>query len=138
MLGVFILLKKRDNELFIDKMSLDGGAESPRPIDFFECISMWTVIALCHDLGYPLEKAEQILEKTRKMMKEFIPNPSVWNNFSYSGTQDNINEYILKFISTKMKKIPGNGQIEELDDSAEGATYIGRIQPKYYLKYAKH
>ena len=138
MLGVFVLLKKRDGEQFIDKIALDGGAKSPREIDYFECISMWTVIALCHDLGYPLEKAEQILEKTRKMMKEFIPNPSVWNNFSYSGTQDNINEYILKFISTKMKeKLPENNRAEEKANSAKETTYIGRIQPKYYLKYAK-
>ena len=65
---------------------------------------MWTITALCHDLGYPLEKAEQILDKTRKMMREFVPSPNVWNNFGYSGTQDSINEYVLKFISTKMKE----------------------------------
>ena len=63
---------------------------------------MWTFIALCHDLGYPLEKSQQILDKTQKMMKEFIPNPNIWNNFGFSGVQDNINEYVIKFMSTKM------------------------------------
>lgn len=62
---------------------------------------MWTFIALCHDLGYPLEKSQQILDKTQKMMKEFIPNPNIWNNFGFNGIQDNINEYIIKFMSTK-------------------------------------
>lgn len=89
LLGVFCLLKKiNGNESFITKLGLDGGAQPPSEINFFEYISMWTITALCHDLGYPLEKAEQILDKTRKMMREFVPNPNVWNNFGYSGTQD--------------------------------------------------
>lgn len=148
MLGVFCLLKGfNDQEMFIKELSLDGGAKSPDKIGFFEYISMWTIIALCHDLGYPLEKAEQILDKTRKMMREFVPSPNVWNNFGYSGTQDNINEYVLKFISTKMKEKPlaektaepekaGEQDTGETTESEE-AEYLGRIQPKYYLKYAK-
>lgn len=148
MLGVFCLLKKfNTQEIFINKLGLDGGAETQDEIGFFEYVSMWTIIALCHDLGYPLEKAEQILEKTRKMMREFVPNPNVWNNFSYSGTQDDINEYILRFISTKMKEKPITGEREvpgKADEETSGKMvkpekmeYLGRIQPKYYLKYAK-
>jgi hypothetical protein len=144
MLGVFCMLKNfGSDDPFIKKLSFDGGAQSPGEINSLEYISMWTIASLCHDLGYPLEKAEQILEKTRKMMKEFIPNPNIWNNFSYSGTQDNINEYILKFISTKMKEV--DVKSEDLEDHApnivcqanEKKYYVGRIQPKYYLKYAK-
>ena len=137
MLGMFCLLKPIDEkEAFISQLVLDGGAEAPETINFLEYISMWTIIALCHDLGYPLEKAEQILDKTRKMMKEFVPNPNVWNNFGYSGTQDSINEYILKFISTKMKEDPCLEAQGEQEDAKE-KKYVGRIQPKYYLKYAK-
>ena len=138
LLGVFCLLKKiNTEEAFITKLGLDGGAEPPSKIDFFEYISMWTITALCHDLGYPLEKAEQILDKTRKMMREFVPNPNVWNNFGYSGTQDSINEYVLKFISTKMtEKIPDE-KSDEHDGQAVEKEYLGRIQPKYYLKYAQ-
>ena len=149
MLGVYCMLTdfNKDGKIFINELILDGGATTPDKIGFFEYISMWTIIALCHDLGYPLEKAEQILEKTRKMMREFVPSPNVWNSFGYSGTQDNINEYILKFISTKMKEKPITGEREdpeEADEETSGKTgaldekeYLGRIQPKYYLKYAK-
>lgn len=138
LLGVFCLLKKINAEdAFITKLGLDGGAKPPSKIDFFEYISMWTITALCHDLGYPLEKAEQILDKTRKMMREFVPNPNVWNNFGYSGTQDSINEYVLKFISTKMKEKTSDEKADEQTDAIVEKEYLGRIQPKYYLKYAK-
>lgn len=145
MLGVFCLLKAfSDQGMFIEKLSFDGGAEPPDKIGFFEYISMWTITALCHDLGYPLEKAEQILDKTRKMMREFVPSPNVWNNFGYSGTQDSINEYVLKFISTKMKeKLPSEETANQKERGKQAAgeptekEYLGRIQPKYYLKYAK-
>lgn len=138
LLGVFCLLKKINAEdAFITKLGLDGGANPPSKIDFFEYISMWTITALCHDLGYPLEKAEQILDKTRKMMREFVLNPNVWNNFGYSGTQDSINEYVLKFISTKMKEKTSDEKADEQTDAIVEKEYLGRIQPKYYLKYAK-
>lgn len=138
LLGVFCLLKKINAEdAFITKLGLDGGSKPPSKIDFFEYISMWTITALCHDLGYPLEKAEQILDKTRKMMREFVPNPNVWNNFGYSGTQDSINEYVLKFISTKMKEKTSDEKADEQTDAIVEKEYLGRIQPKYYLKYAK-
>lgn len=100
---------------------------------------MWTFIALCHDLGYPLEKSQQILDKTQKMMKEFIPNPNIWNNFGFSGVQDNINEYIIKFMSTKMVHQKNKAEIEENNgtDDYKKNLYLGRVQPKYYLKYTK-
>ncbi len=133
MLGVFCLIHKereKGSKRLYSQLYYDGlDYDTSKDLNFFECISMWTVAALCHDLGYPLEKAENILDSTRKMMKEFIPNPNIWNNFGYSGTQDNINEYILKFISTKMTE-------KEKDDDGN-PLYYGRIQPKYYLKYAK-
>lgn len=114
-------------------LRLDGGSDFLKG-NFFEIMSMWTIAALCHDLGYPLEKAEQILGKTKDMMREFIPNPNVLNNFSFTGTQDNINDYVLKFMSTKMVKVEGD---KPAGSETDGCRFYGRIQPKYYLKYAK-
>lgn len=147
MLGIFCLLKpmQKGTDLLIDQITIDGCSDEVfiSKINFFEKISMWTLIALCHDLGYPLEKSQQILDKTQKMMKEFIPNPNIWNNFGFSGIQDNINEYIVKFMSTKMitpKKdndlMVDVGNSNE-DRACEPDLYYGRVQPKYYLKYTK-
>ncbi|MEN6462524.1 MAG: hypothetical protein ABFC94_14305 [Syntrophomonas sp.] len=134
MLGTFCLLKTIRDGRFIDSIGIDGveDRQFTKKINFFEKISMWTIIALCHDLGYPLEKSQQILDRTREMMKDFIQNPNIWNNFGFSGIQDNINEYIVKFMSTKMK-----GSHVNEEEGYENNKFIGRIQPKYYLKYTK-
>lgn len=135
LIGIFCLLHDSENP-FISKIQIDGVAEEEpfaHEMNFFEKLSMWTISALCHDLGYPLEKSQQVLEKTQNMMKEFVPNPMVLSNFTFTGVQDNINEYIVKFMSTKMKEVPKQNKI---DKEAE-KKYYGRIQPKYYLKYTK-
>ena len=143
MLGVFCLLKDMDQEkLLVDQITIDGSTmndEFVSKINLKKKISMWTIIALCHDLGYPLEKSQQILDKTKKMMKDFISNPNIWNNFGFNGMQDNIHDYIIKFMSTKMKEIEREEKCQKTDEREENVThtYYGRIQPKYYLKYTK-
>lgn len=141
LIGIFCLLHIKENENpFIDKIQIDGVAEKEpfaKEINFFEKLSIWTISALCHDLGYPLEKSQQVLEKTKDMMKEFVPNPMVLSNFAFTGVQDNINEYIVKFMSTKMKEVKTDSKSESETDKKDIKSYHGRIQPKYYLKYTK-
>lgn len=130
MLGIFCLLNKKviTGEILINLLEIDG--ENPensktfsKEMNVFEKISMWTIIALTHDLGYPLEKSQQIFDKTRNMMEVFVANPRVWTDIAFNGIQDSINDYIVRFMSSKMKKA--------------GDEYKGQIQPKYYLKYKK-
>jgi len=149
LLGIFCLTKEMNTSspILVESIQIDGEKNSvfSGEFNFFEKASMWTIIALCHDLGYPLEKSEKILDKTQEMMKDFIPRPNIWNNFGFSGTQDTINEYILRFISTKMK--PYEDVVHDNTKDAKGTKnkgnhaedkwYLGRVQPKYYLKFAK-
>ena len=128
LIGVFVLTREpdtEDKERLIDKLVLDGGAEDAGEINQFEWLSMWTIAALCHDLGYPLEKTGSILDTTKKMMSDFVPRPNVSDNFTFTGIQNAFNDHILKFMSTKLYK--GNPQ----------SSYSGRIQQKYYFKYVK-
>lgn len=97
-------------------------------INIFEKISMWTIMALCHDLGYPLEKSKKVLSKTEKMMESFIANPYINRNLKFDGTQDSNNLDIITFASKKMKFIVGR-------DDVYIATYNASIQDKYKFKY---
>lgn len=115
----------------IDYLMVEGIKENDieAAINFFEKISIWTIIALCHDLGYPLEKSQQIINKTNEMMNYFIPNPRIWSDISFNGIQDEINQYIIRFMSSKMVEVEGNSEDEK--------RFLGRIQPKYYIKFTK-
>lgn len=95
-------------------------------INILEKISMWTLMALCHDLGYPLEKSKKILSKTENMMEAFISQPNINSDLRFDGTRDSNNKDIILFTSKKMKA---------MDDDGEIATYKASVQEKYKFKY---
>lgn len=71
------------------------------------------MIALTHDLGYPLEKAQGIIDQTKDMMKSFISNPSVSMDLSFNGIQNNMNDFVVRFISSKMHEVDNKCPKEE-------------------------
>lgn len=95
-------------------------------INILEKISMWTLMALCHDLGYPLEKSKKILTKTENMMEDFVSQPNISGDLRFDGTRDSNNKDIILFTSKKMKATNGDG---------EKATYKASVQEKYKFKY---
>lgn len=81
LLGLDCLL---DNEgEYLKRINIQEGIS----VNSFEKISIWSMIALTHDLGYPLEKSQGIIEKTKDMMKSFISNPTVSMDLSFDGIQ---------------------------------------------------
>ena len=103
-------------------------------INIFEKISMWTIIALCHDLGYPLEKSKKVLERTEEMMEAFVSNPYIEKSLRFDGTQDSNNLDIITFACKKMK--PAEDVLELLEkDKVHCASYKASIQDKYRFKY---
>ena len=124
LIGLYVIIKKKFDIKDIDGLA-EGWDKFGGGLKKCEKISMWTIIAFCHDLGYPLEKSKDILKETQKMLKEIVSEPKIIADFSFNGTQMSLNEYIVKFISTKMKK------------RGAGDDYLGRIQPKYYFKLSK-
>ncbi len=138
LLGIVCILNKwkTGQKPFIEAIKIDGEKEESifnSQMNFFEKISMWTIIALCHDLGYPLEKTKDIFEKTQDMMKEFMYEPKIWNNFDFNGIQNDINKHILNFMCTKLKSVAKLKRNKE----GEEECYYGRKQPKYSFKYSK-
>ena len=97
-------------------------------INIFEKISMWTIMALCHDLGYPLEKSKKVLEKAEKMMGFFVAQPNINGNIRFDGTRDSNNKDIILFASKKMKAL-------KPQDDDERPQYKASVQEKYKFKY---
>lgn len=140
LLGIELLLKDSGKYLKIIRVAESSGESD------HEKLSIWTIIALTHDLGYPLEKAFEIVEKTKDMMKAFVVNPIVTMDLSFSGVQNSMNDYVLRFISSKMREIPCTGL--KAKDGVKGKgkkkkgidvkkCYVARLQPKYYYKFQK-
>ena len=136
LLGVEQLIKDKCKYLKEIKVT-EGNNERA-----LEKISIWTIIALTHDLGYPLEKAIEIVDKTKDMMKSFVVDPVVSMDLSFTGVQNSMNDYVLRFISSKMLKsseISGASVKDEgeTEDKAIKKEYVARLQPKYYFKFQK-
>ena len=120
LLGVEVLL--RNNCQFLDKIKIDSNCV----VNPLEKLSVWTLISLSHDLGYPLEKSLQIVEKTRDMMKYFVTNPIMTMDIDFSGVQNSMNDFVLRFVSSKMRP-----------KSGAAGLFVTRLQPKYYFKFQK-
>lgn len=128
---------------YLERIKIEKGYE----VNYLEKLSVWTIIALTHDLGYPLQKSQEIVDKTRTMMKSFVENPLVMMDLSFSGVQNSMNDYVLRFISSKMREIDTtSGLLKDLnkDDKKEAdetinknSRFVARLQPKYYFKFQK-
>ena len=102
-------------------------------LESVEKLSIWTIIALTHDLGYPLEKAKDIIEKTHSMVGTFVTNPDISMDLSFHGVQNYMNDFIVRLMSSKMvddSTLDNEGNIVE-------EKYVARLQPKYYFKFQK-
>lgn len=121
MLGITKLFA-HDNAL-LKQIAIDERCK----VNPIEKISIWTLIALTHDLGYPLEKSLEVMERTKEMMKSFVVNPMISMNLSFTGVQNSMNDFVLRFMSSKMLE----KQVDEPD------KYVARLQPKYYFKFQK-
>lgn len=101
-----------------------------------EKISMWTIIALTHDLGYPLEKAKSIIDVTQDMVSTFITNPDISVDFSFRGVQNYMNDFVVRLMSSKMEERENQGKGDD-EEEQEKKPYVARLQPKYYFKFQK-
>lgn len=130
LLGLDCLL---DNEAaYLKRISIQQSIS----VNSLEKISIWSMIALTHDLGYPLEKAQGIIEKTKEMMRSFVSNPTLSLDLSFNGIQTNMNDFVVRFMSSKMHEIPPTSSKKE-DTKGETKKFVARLQPKYYFKFQK-
>ena len=132
---------------YLERIRIEKGYQA----NYLEKLSVWTIIALTHDLGYPLQKSFEIVDKTRVMMRSFVDNPIVMMDLSFSGVQNSMNDFVLRFISSKMRELDTTtGLLKELttidgtdddiiipDSELKKKRYVARLQSKYYFKFQK-
>jgi len=135
--GVHCLINK--DGAYIKKINIngkDGGVQ----LNYCEKLSIWTLIALTHDLGYPLEISKKILDKTHSMVSTFITNPDTSINLSFQGAQNYMNDFVVRLMSSKMemkKEEKTNAENTEANKKDDKFIYFARLQPKYYFKLMK-
>jgi hypothetical protein len=110
---------------YLEKININISKNEVVDLNNCEKLSIWTIIALTHDLGYPLEKSKEIIDTTNDMVSTFITCPNISMDLSFHGVQNYMNDFIVRLISSKMEKM----NKDEL--------YYARLQPKYYFKFQK-
>ena len=108
---------------YSDKIFHDSKASPQNKISRTELWAMWTIVALCHDLGYPLEKASKINQKVKNIVAHFGCKDFVELNFKFDIPNTPLIEKFLKIISSKTIK--------------DGENYHTEVQQKYYDKFSK-
>jgi len=99
----------------------------PLPISRGEVWAMWTVVALCHDLGYPLEKSEKVNDVLEEMLVLF-GRPSVQRfQFNFQIQHGQLADLLLAFLGSKLKSV---------NDEQDGARFRTVRQAKYTAKFA--
>ena len=84
-----------------------------------EMEAMWCIIALCHDLGYPLQKLDELNKKVLKILEFFGTSNFFPIKFSLPLEGTILDKFILKIISSR------------LTDKLKL-----HLQPKFYAKYS--
>lgn len=128
-----IKLLTKNEGVYLKKMKIQEK-EINVEINNFEKISIWTIIALTHDLGYPLEKAKGIIDVTQEMVSTFVSNPDITKDFSFHGVQNYMNDYVVRLMSSRMKQ---KGFEKDSKNNEEKPVFVARLQSKYYFKFQK-
>jgi hypothetical protein len=99
--------------------SVSGRIAEPE----WEC--MWAIVALCHDVGYPLSHVERINERARDTLKKQGLMHEGDLRFSFS-------QQMMPFHDTIIKLIASDPIVDE-----GTSKYLTHVQTKYYLKLLK-
>lgn len=138
LIGMFIMTQ--DGHLAADRFRLDipdtpGKGAPGFEFNIQERLAIWILTALCHDLGYPLQKISSINAPLRKMLS--VVGKAQVNDFSYDFPRQHqfIDNFIMQFISSKLVCV--RTPVKESHSQNVRYRFKTAIQPKYYLKFSK-
>ncbi len=88
---------------------------------------MWAIVALCHDIGYPLSAIEKINMRARKTLRKQGLLPDGDMSFTFSQQMLPFHDTIIKLMSSTPVKVK----------VGKTNKYVTHLQNKYYLKLLK-
>lgn len=90
--------------------------------------AMWAIVALTHDLGYPLQKVDLINSQLQKMLEKFGRVDFKPSEFSIGHQHSYLVKHLLTLLSSSI----------EFNKKTEGARkFSTHVRPKYFTKYSK-
>ncbi|TKJ33175.1 MAG: hypothetical protein CEE38_21185 [Planctomycetes bacterium B3_Pla] len=123
-------------ECFDGKLTTDAKLQSPISSEEWEC--MWALVALCHDIGYPLSQLERVNELARKAFTQQGLLPQGDLRFAFSQQMQPFHDTVIRLMASKPVILaesvrPPKGE----DKSEEEKVYVTHLQNKYYMKFLK-
>lgn len=104
--------------------SEDDDLEKKLKISAIEWECMWAIVALCHDIGYPLSAIDKINKLARETFQKQGLVPEGDLRFAFSQQMLPFHDTIIKLMASKPVK-------------CNRGKYLTHLQNKYYLKLLK-
>jgi len=102
----------------------------------WEC--MWALVALCHDIGYPLSQLERVNERARNAFTRQGLLPQGDLRFTFSQQMQPFHDALIRLMASKPVKLAENTRPPKDEEKKEKEKiYVTHLQNKYYLKLLK-
>ena len=102
----------------------------------WEC--MWALVALCHDIGYPLSQLERVNERARKAFTQQGLLAQGDLRFAFSQQMQPFHDTVIRLMASKPVKLAENTRPPKDEEKKEKEKiYVTHLQNKYYLKLLK-
>jgi len=102
----------------------------------WEC--MWALVALCHDIGYPLSQLERVNERARKAFTQQGLLPQGDLRFVFSQQMQPFHDTVIRLMASKPVMLAETSRPPKGEDkSKEEKIYVTHLQNKYYMKFLK-
>lgn len=101
---------------------------------------MWALVALCHDIGYPLSELERVNELARKALTRQGLLPQGDLRFTFSQQMQPFHDTLIRLMASKPVKLAEMARPPKDEQKAEAEKeriYVTHLQNKYYLKFLK-
>ena len=120
---------------FGDRLTTDTNLH--RLITPVEWECMWALVALCHDIGYPLSQLERLNERARKAFTQQGLLPQGDLRFTFSQQMQPFHDTIIRLMASRPTILAGAARPPKDESKDKDKIYVTHLQNKYYMKFLK-